>query len=47
MDDGDKHLLNELAERIRAAAHGRTIWSEGDTDAFFGPWSVRWALETA
>jgi maltooligosyltrehalose trehalohydrolase len=29
------------------AAHGRTIWSEGDTIPALGPWSVRWTLETA
>jgi maltooligosyltrehalose trehalohydrolase len=30
-----------------SASHGRTIWSEGDTNALLGPWSVRWTLETA
>ncbi len=28
------------------AAAGRVIWSEGDTGIVFGPWSVRWCVET-
>jgi maltooligosyltrehalose trehalohydrolase len=29
------------------SATGETLWSEGDTAETFGPWSVRWTLETA
>ncbi len=41
-------VANLSSQRVEfSAAHGRTIWSEGDTDGVLGPWSVRWTLETA
>ncbi len=41
-------VANLSSHRVEfSATHGRTIWSEGDTDAVFGPWSVRWKLEPA
>jgi maltooligosyltrehalose trehalohydrolase len=40
-------VANLSSHRVEfSAAHGRTIWSEGDTNGVLGPWSVRWALET-
>ncbi|MCQ8239965.1 malto-oligosyltrehalose trehalohydrolase [Rhizosaccharibacter radicis] len=47
---GDRTLVlsaNLSGARVTIpAAHGEIVWAEGETGDEFGPWSVRWTLET-